>query len=320
LVKLVEAKNLDGINIDFEGAGPSDQKGLDRMMSQVSSVVRHADSHWQITMDTYASSAGDPDGFYDIRGLASSVDAFFVMAYQMGGPEGSGSTKFSGSNFTNGEALKEYLQVVPGSQVILGLPFYGYSWATNGPSATASATGPATPVPDSAIVTAGKPVYWSNASHTAFISYKVGKQWHQTWFEDPTSLSERAHLAGAAGTRGVGIWALGMEGNDSAMVAALVGNGPVIKDYAPGPAGTGAATGASTTTSTTRASTTTTTSSGSTSTTGATTSTTDPSTTTTTTSGSTTTTTDPSTTTTTDPPTTTTTISTDPGTPTTTGP
>ena len=32
-------------------------------------------------MDTYASSAGDPDGFYDIPALANAVDAFFVMEY-----------------------------------------------------------------------------------------------------------------------------------------------------------------------------------------------------------------------------------------------
>ena len=134
LVSLVEAKSLDGINIDFEGAGPSDQKGLDRLMASVSSIVRHADSHWQITMDTYASSAGDSQGFYDIGGLASSVDAFFVMAYQMGGPTGSKNSRFSGSYFSADETLKEYLQVVPSSKVILGLPFYGYDWPTTGPA------------------------------------------------------------------------------------------------------------------------------------------------------------------------------------------
>ncbi len=87
-----KAKNLDGVNVDFEGAGASDQAGSDSLMARVSSIVRSADDHWQITMDTYASSAGDPDGFYDIQGLASSVDAFFVMAYQMGGPTGSANS------------------------------------------------------------------------------------------------------------------------------------------------------------------------------------------------------------------------------------
>jgi hypothetical protein len=316
LVSLVRAKNLDGVNIDFEGAGSSDQQGLDRMMARLSSIVRAADSHWQITMDTYASSAGDPGGFYDIAGLAPSVDAFFVMAYQMGGPTGSANSQFSGSNFSAGEALDEYSQVVPTSKVILGLPFYGYDWPTTGPSSSASATGPATPVPDSQIETKTN-VYWNQASGTAWIAFKSGKQWHQTWFEDPTSLSLKAQLATNAGARGVGIWALGMEGNDPSMLAALVGNGPVIKDYAPSPAGQSVTTGSSTTTSMTRVSTTTSTTEKATT---STTATTAPSSTTTTTEPSTTTTTtDPSTTTTSEPPTTTT-STTDPESTTTTTP
>ena len=34
-------------------------------------------------MAVYASSAGDPGGFYNIAALAPAVDGFFVMAYQM---------------------------------------------------------------------------------------------------------------------------------------------------------------------------------------------------------------------------------------------
>ena len=45
--------------------------------------LRAADPHWQITMDTYASSAGDTGGFYNIPALAPYVDAFFVMDYEL---------------------------------------------------------------------------------------------------------------------------------------------------------------------------------------------------------------------------------------------
>src|SRR5690349_370290 len=34
-----------------------------------------------LSMDTYASSAEDPGGFFDIGSLAASVDSFFVMDY-----------------------------------------------------------------------------------------------------------------------------------------------------------------------------------------------------------------------------------------------
>ncbi len=68
LVQLVAAKNLDGVNLDFEGRGSKDQAGLDTLVAAVSSAMHQANPHWQVTMDTYASSAGDPAGFYDIPG------------------------------------------------------------------------------------------------------------------------------------------------------------------------------------------------------------------------------------------------------------
>ena len=313
LVGLVEAKNLDGVNVDFEGQGSSDQVGLDKLMARVSSILRAADSHWQITMDTYASSAGDPDGFYDIPGLAPSVDAFFVMAYQMGGPTGSANGQFSGSNFSAEDTMQEYTQAVPASKVILGLPFYGYDWATTGPGASAKPTGPATPVPDSQI--ASSPIYWNQATGTAWTAYKSGKQWHQTWFDDPAALAQKAQIANSFDARGVGIWTLGMEGNDPAMLAALVGNAPVVKEFDTPPSGPAPTPNASaaTTTSTTRAKATTTNSAPTTTTDARSTTTTQPTTTsttqptTTTTGPQSTTTTEPQSTTTTTQPTTTTT-------------
>jgi hypothetical protein len=310
LVGLLTAKSLDGVNVDFEGEGSSDQAGLDHLMARVSSIVRSADSHWQISMDTYASSAGDPDGFYDIQGLAPSVDAFFVMAYQMGGPTGSANGQFSGSNFSAEEAMQEYTQAVPASKVILGLPFYGYDWPTTGPGASATATGPATPVPDSQI--AASPVYWNQATGTAWTAYKTGSQWHQTWFDDPQALALKAQVANSFGARGVGIWTLGMEGNDPAMLAALVGNAPVVKEYdvpPPGPAPGPSTSLAPTTSTTDTRGPTTTTGPGSTTTTDPRSTTTTQPTTTSTTEPPTTTTTEPQSTTTTQPTTTTTTTS-----------
>ena len=71
------------MNFDFEGDGRADQSGLTALIAGVSAALRAADPHWQVTMDTYASSAGDAGGFYDIGALAPYVDAFFVMDYEL---------------------------------------------------------------------------------------------------------------------------------------------------------------------------------------------------------------------------------------------
>jgi len=53
--------------------------------------------------------------------------------------------------------------------------------------------------------------------------------------DDPTSLALKAQLANYFHIAGVGIWALGMDGNNPAMLAALLGNAPVAKDVLTGP-------------------------------------------------------------------------------------
>ncbi len=239
LVTAISAKNLDGVNFDFEGKGSADRNGLTALITQVSASLHAADPHWQVTMATYASSASDPHGFYDIPALAPAVDAFFVMAYDMNDPSSPSPTApLVGSGFNDTKTLQAYTAVVPPQKVILGVPYYGYDWPTANGTLGAPATGAETAVSYSQIASSGEPTYWDPATETAWTSYQVNGQWHETYFDDPTSLALKARLAGAYGIRGMGIWALGMDGNDPAMLAALLGSAPPVKDYTTGPAST----------------------------------------------------------------------------------
>jgi hypothetical protein len=254
LVQLVEAKNLDGVNLDFEGKGSKDQAGLDAIVAGVSSAMHAANPHWQVTMDTYASSAGDPSGFYDIAGLAPSVDGFFVMAYDMNSKTTPSPTSpLTGAGFTDLDAVQQYAAVVPPSKVILGVPYYGYDWPTAGPGLGDPATGPPTPLSYAQVTAMGGHVYWDPTSQTPWTSYQVGSQWHQTFFDNPTSLALKARLANTYHLAGVGIWALGMDGDVPAMQAALDGSAPVMKGLHPGPAKTAVRITTTTTTTTTTA-------------------------------------------------------------------
>ena len=69
LITAITAKNLDGVNFDFEGEGSGDQKGLTRLITRCRPPLHAANPHWQVTMAMYASAAGDPGGFYNIRAL-----------------------------------------------------------------------------------------------------------------------------------------------------------------------------------------------------------------------------------------------------------
>ncbi len=148
-IAAVEAKNLDGVDFDFEGEGSGDRVGLTNLITTVSAALHATDPHWQVTMATYASAAGDPGGFTDIAALAPAVDAFFVMAYDMNSrTQPSATSPLFGPAFTDAMALEQYLKVVPASKVILGLPYYGYDWPTVDGTPTSAATGPESPLSD----------------------------------------------------------------------------------------------------------------------------------------------------------------------------
>ncbi len=255
LISAVSAKNLDGVNFDFEGEGSADQRGLTRLITQVSKALHAANPHWQVTMAVYASSAADRGGFYNIAALSPAVDGFFVMAYEMNNAAvPSATAPLVGGGYTPTEAVKQFTAVVPPQKVILGVPYYGYDWPTSGGTLTAHATGGNTPLSDAVIASSGHPTYWDPATDSSWTSYKVGTQWHETFFDNPTSLALRAQVANSFHIAGLGIWALGMDGNNPAMMAALLGNAPAVKDYQTGPTTTTTATTAapgSSTTSTT---------------------------------------------------------------------
>ena len=241
LISAVEAKNLDGVNFDFEGEGSADQVGLTNLITKVSNALHATDPHWQVTMAVYASAAGDPNGFYNIGAIAPAVDGFFVMAYDMNSrSQPSPTSPLFGGNFSDAEAIEQFLKLVPASKIILGLPYYGYDWPTTNGTAGAAATGSESPLSYATIKAAGHPTYWDPTTDTPWTSYQVGTQWHTTYYDDPTSLAMKAQLANFFHIGGVGIWALGMDGNDPAMIAALLGNAPAAKDSLTGPpAGSG---------------------------------------------------------------------------------
>ncbi len=226
LIPLLQSKSFDGVNFDFEGEGSGDQSGLTNLITSVAGTLRGTDPHWQITMDTYASSAGDPDGFYNIAALAPAVDAFFVMDYELNlAASPSAASPLTSGQFSSQTTLAQYTAAVPASKVILGVPFFGIDWPTNNGTMVANATGGAADIADSQAQGNG-PEYWDPVTDTAWTSYQVGGQWHESYYEGENGLYDVSLLASHYGVRGVGIWALGMESDDAQMIATLDGISP----------------------------------------------------------------------------------------------
>src|SRR5437899_1032897 len=81
----VKAKGVDGVNVDYEGlnnsCGTPDTSWARHTMTGFAAALRSAlPAGSYLSVDTYAGSASDPIGFYDVAAMAPTVDSFFVMA------------------------------------------------------------------------------------------------------------------------------------------------------------------------------------------------------------------------------------------------
>ena len=156
-VNQVLAKGIDGVNVDYESNNSDCVDGNGTHQSSqslftyfVRNLRAALPTGSYLSVDTYSGAAGYRDGsgnflgFFDIGALAGSVDSFFVMAYDMEyanwdspplsclsfciGPTAPLSTYL----FNDERASSEYRAVVPGSKVIMGIPYYGRKECVDG--------------------------------------------------------------------------------------------------------------------------------------------------------------------------------------------
>ncbi|HEX6487533.1 MAG TPA: glycosyl hydrolase family 18 protein [Candidatus Dormibacteraeota bacterium] len=231
---LITQKQMDGANLDFEGTSGAvaDRNAFSAFAAAVAKQLKQVNPKWQLTVDTYGGSATDPSNFMDVKALAASFDALFVMAYDMYASDHASPNASLGDDES---ALAAYTAEIPASKVILGLPYYGYDWQTADDKPFSPATGQPSAVTYGEMQSKHLTIYWDSADGVPWATYKSGGKWHEIYFDNPTSLSLKARAADQFGVSNVGIWALGFDGNDPTMLAAVHG----VSSGATGAAGPG---------------------------------------------------------------------------------
>jgi len=248
----VKAKRVDGVNVDYEGlngsCGTRDPSWARHALVNFVHALRAAlPAGAYLSVDTYAGSAIDPIGFYDVPGLSRWADSLFVMAYDLEysnyarAPAGCrtfclGPTAPAGGYYySDSDTAAQYKAVMPASKVILGVPYYGRKACVSGAGPNQIPTGPV--VADSYLDAAGE----AGSNLVKAGSYVVhrdakdpsGAERWDTWFntslkctrelywDDTVSLGQKYALVNADNLGGVGIWTLNYGGGAPELWALL---------------------------------------------------------------------------------------------------
>ena len=254
-VAQVVAKHVDGVNVDYEsnnatckiGSTGTTEPSQTLFTSFVRGLRAALPAGSYLTVDTYSGSAGYRSGttyygFFDISSLASYVDAFFVMAYDMEysnayawplncssfciGPTAPLTTYL----YNDSRASSEYRAVVAGSKVIMGIPYYGRKVCVAGGYTPSSA-------PPNAVAKGGASAdgYLDASTEQGYYAnrdYHIHREVHDTagatrwdtftsstanctrelYWDDVTSLGNKYDLIIRDRLRGAGIWTLSYGG------------------------------------------------------------------------------------------------------------
>ncbi len=215
-LQLISSKSLDGINIDFEYVGTTDQKTRDnftRFITNLNAELKRQSPHAILTVDTYINSAS-VNGIFDVTALEENVDALVIMGYDIHTPLGSpGPVAPMEGDVSILGYMQGYLEKVSPDKLILAVPYYGYDWPVSNPT-NSSDNVKMVSYAEIASTNQNDDISWDDTAQTPWFRYTdpTTQTVHEVHFENTRSLGVKYDYVNRKNLKGVGIWAMGYDG------------------------------------------------------------------------------------------------------------
>ncbi|MGH2446186.1 MAG: glycosyl hydrolase family 18 protein [Candidatus Limnocylindria bacterium] len=230
----VKSRNADGVNLDFEPVPTTLRSQYTTFVREVKARLLSQGAGSFLTVATMAGAGTWATG-YDIAALSApgAADALMVMAYDFswsGSARAGGVAPISSQYiFDSTDALEDYLDLVPASKMIWGVPYYGREWSTTTNSLNSFTND---------VLTSSAGYYTFHRSEAAkrgrqwdgvgrvpwYAFWDIADTWVQGYYDDVYSLTAKYDLVNGNGLRGVGIWHLLMDGSRRELWNALETN------------------------------------------------------------------------------------------------
>lgn len=233
----VRDRGAEGVNLDFEPIASGYADEFTALVRKVRAVLNATAPGYQLTFDTTGWI-----GNYPIEDATApgGADAIFIMGYdyRQSGSDTVGSiAPIGGPSYDVADTIRAYVDRVPASKLILGVPYYGRAWsaatdafgATNisGTKYGASASVIYTTARDFGIQYGRRYDDTEGVVWTAYKrenctdTYGCVTPWRQLYYDDPVTIKAKYDLVNHYDLRGAGIWALGYDGTRPELYQAI---------------------------------------------------------------------------------------------------
>jgi spore germination protein YaaH len=218
---LVADVGADGVNVDAELISGTWFPAYGAFVGTLRAALRADNPEATVSVATNGSASG---ARMAKTAVDNGVDRVFLMGY---GYRSSGSDpgaiaplayRGSTSKLDLSGSLDLYAaQGVPNGRIMLGLPYYGLTWATDGPALGDPATaGGRTFIPArnlDRLSSASAALQYDAGESISWFPFQDASAgtWSQTFYDTPQSLGPKYQLAIERHLAGVGIWALGYD-------------------------------------------------------------------------------------------------------------
>ena len=214
LIRLLNLRKADGINLDFEQLYAADRNNFTRFVTYLHNRFTKERPGTHITI---ALPAIDHQGVFDLTALQPDVASFIIMGYDYyyANSKHAGPVAPLDGKVSQKATLEKYIASgIHPSRFIMAVPYYGREWQTQSYGVPAAANSYLKSPTYAQIKDAYLGKYtprWDSRSATPYI-VKGGKEnITQCWFDNSESLNHKYDLVYQYQLGGIGIWALGYD-------------------------------------------------------------------------------------------------------------
>lgn len=235
--KELKNKGLSDANLNFEYAEYTDDKMALKFTEFVKYVNDELDKSFSdsfLVVSAFADSAVKPRISSSLLELGRNSDGIFIMAYDFhrptsdqAGPVAPIDGTYANSDYDINTMLKDFLSKISPNKLIMGIPYYGYNWVVENENRYAKRIEGNEERGYSESLVYDKILrdleeldiepLWDENAQVPFYSYTSPSTGsiRQVYYENEDSLRIKYQITKNNSLAGIGIWALGYDGDRS---------------------------------------------------------------------------------------------------------